>query len=90
MGRDGQMGNKLRVWFGDMDALTDVDQDACSFENLVIDVLNRYVGIHVLANVVLGRDNWDSGSLREHVARNFGKGVIRRKRSDREAPNREE
>ena len=63
----------------DMDAVTDVDQDACSFKNLKIDVLNGYVGIHVLANVVLGKDNWDSGSLRKHVAWDFGKGVVRGK-----------
>jgi hypothetical protein len=49
-------------------ALTDVDQDACSFENLVIDILQRYVGIHVLLNVLLRRDNRESESLREHDA----------------------
>lgn len=62
-----------------MNALTDVDQDACSFKNLVIDVLNGCVEMHVLANVVLGKDNWDSGSLRKHVAWDLGKGVVRGK-----------
>jgi hypothetical protein len=49
-------------------ALTDVDQDACSFENLVIDILQRYVGIHVLLDGLLGKENRESESLREHDA----------------------
>jgi hypothetical protein len=49
-------------------ALTDVDQDTCSFENLVIDILQRYVGIHVLLDGLLRKDNRKSESLREHDA----------------------
>jgi glutaredoxin-related protein len=56
--------------------LTDVDQDACGFKNLVIDILQRYVGDHVLLNEVLRKDNWESGSLREHDAWDFRGDVV--------------
>jgi hypothetical protein len=83
------MKTKPRICFGSKNALTDVDQDACSFENLVIDSLHRYVGIHVLLNEVLGKDNWERGSLREHDAWELRR-CSERERAGREAPNRKE
>jgi hypothetical protein len=62
------MRTKARVGVLSSNALTDVDQDACSFENLVIDILQRYVGIHVLLDGLLGKENRESESLREHDA----------------------
>ena len=72
------MRTEARVCFGNRDALTDVDQNACSFKNLVIDILQRYVGNHVL-DKVLRKDDWESGSLRKHDAWEFERGVVRGK-----------
>jgi hypothetical protein len=42
-------------------------------------------------NEVLRKDNWESGRLREHDARDFrGDVVEKERRSGREAPNSEE
>ena len=59
--------------------MTDVEQDGRGFENLVIDILQRYVGNHVLLDKVLRKDNWESGSLRKHDAWGFEDGVVRGK-----------
>jgi len=83
------MRAKSRVWFWDGNALTDVEQDGRGFKNLVIDILQRYVGSHVLLNKVLREDNWECVILREHDARELRR-CSERERSSREAPNRKE
>jgi hypothetical protein len=84
------MRTNARVCVWNSSALTDIDQNACGFKNLVIDILQRYVGNHILLNEVLRKDNWESGSLREHDARDFRGDVVGRERtSGREAPNSE-